>query len=76
MSDFDSTPLVVGDSPTTLGEMRDMANRTRNRPQEEWIGALAKDPILIITAAAGMANAIYHLLDLIEHMMKEGAESG
>lgn len=73
--EFNSTPIVIGENPTTYGEMRAMSQRTIDRTQEEWIGVLTTDPLLIVNALRGAVAANQHLLNVIEQLTNEREEA-
>lgn len=73
--DFNNTPIVIGKNPTTYGEMRSMVATTLDRTEEEWIGVLVTDPLLLVRALCGAANGIRELLNVIEQLTNEREEA-
>lgn len=73
---FNDTPIVVGQMPTTYGEMRNYAHETwENTTASEVVRVAAHNPELVASAIRGLAFSITFLLDRVEELTRETEES-
>lgn len=74
-TDFNSTPLIVGKSPTTYGELRTTALGTiLTTTPERVVQAAQVAPETLSSALRGISNVVLALLDVIEQQGKNNSE--
>lgn len=71
-TEFESTPLVVGQMPTTYGEMREKARETQQRTNPQMVVmAAAFDPALLAGAMRGLCETVLSLISEVERLTNE-----
>lgn len=74
MSEFNNTPIVVGQMATSYGEMRERARSTQQQTDATSIQATAFiNPALLAGAVKGLCESVLFLINEVERLTNEVA---